>query len=103
MPILGGRKCSVPPLNYGAEAEPWPGYRSWVNDLTFQLQNAKLDDEATIRMLTERGITHVYIGQFEGRVNYAGPHVLDVDTLRASPRYRIIYHQDNVRVFEIVD
>jgi hypothetical protein len=44
----------------------------------------------------------VYIGQRRGRVNYAGPDVLDPALLAQSPLFRAIYHQDRVWVFEFL-
>jgi hypothetical protein len=102
MPILGGRKNTVPPLNYSAEQGPWPEYRLWINELTHLIQARGVDDPETVQELRERGITHVYVGQQQGRVNYGGPHVLSPEVLRDSPYYRSIYHQDQVWVFELV-
>ncbi|MFX1411389.1 MAG: hypothetical protein ACFFA6_13645, partial [Promethearchaeota archaeon] len=102
LPLLTGRANTVPPLNYGTEQGPQPGYREWVNDLTRQLQGAEIDDPATLAMLRERGITHVYIGQQQGRVNYTGPYVLDPNALLRSAHYRSVYRRDRVWVFEIV-
>ena len=63
---------------------------------------ANLDDPETVGMLCERGLTHVYVGQREGRVNYGGPHVLSVEEMLRSPSYRLVYQQDKVAVFEIL-
>jgi hypothetical protein len=102
IPLLARRGTNLPPLNYGSERGPWPEYRLWVNDVTRQIQEHGSVDPATVDMLRERGITHVYIGQQQGRVNYAGPHVLDAQDLQSSPYYRLIYHQDQVWIFELV-
>ncbi|MDY6877943.1 MAG: DUF6541 family protein [Chloroflexota bacterium] len=102
LPFLTGRANTVPPLNYGTERGPEPDYREWVNDLTRQIQGMGIDDPATLTMLQERGITHVYIGQQQGRVNYGGPDVLDPETLLGSTRYQLVYYQDRVQVFRLV-
>lgn len=102
LPLLAERANTVPPLNYGAEQGPWPGYRLWVNELTGQIQDRGACDPETVEMLRARGITHVYIGQQQGRVNYSGPHVLVAQDLLSSSYYRPIYHQDQVWVFELV-
>jgi len=102
LPLLAGRANTVPPLNYGTEQGPGPGYREWVNDLTRQLQGASADDPVTLALLRERGITHVYVGQQQGRVNYSGPDVLDPEAFLRSAHYRPVYHQDRVWVFELV-
>jgi hypothetical protein len=102
LPLLAGRANTVPPLNYSMEKEPWPGYREWVNDMTRQVQGEGIDDPTTLAMLQERGITHVYVGQQQGRVNYSGPDVLDPWALLRGTHYRPIYHQDRVWVFEVL-
>jgi hypothetical protein len=101
LPLLAGRANTVPPLNYALEQGPWPGYRLWVNDLTRQIQERGVDDPETVDELRAREITHVYIGQRQGRVNYAGPHVLSPEELLQSSYYRPVYHQDQVWVFEL--
>lgn len=103
LPLLAERANTVPPLNYGTEQGPQPAYREWVNELTQQIQQAGIDDPATLAMLRERGITHVYIGQQQGRVNYAGPQVLDPQALLRSNNYQLVYHQDRVWVFEVIE
>ena len=101
LPLLAGRENTVPPLNYGTEQGTWPEYREWVNELTRQIQGTGIDDPGTLALLQERGITYVYIGQQQGRVNYNGPDVLDPETLRHSRHYRSVYHRDRVWVFEV--
>jgi len=51
--------------------------------------------------LRARGITHVYIGQRQGRVNYAGPYVLKPTELLTDSRFRLVYREDRVWVFEM--
>jgi hypothetical protein len=102
LPLLARRANTVPPLNYDIEQGAWPGYREWVKAPTQQLSEAGIDDAGTLTLLRDRGITHVYIGQRQGRVNYAGPHVLDPDILLRSVHYRPAYHQDRVWVFEVI-
>jgi hypothetical protein len=100
LPLLARRANTVPPLNYDTEQGSYPGYREWVNEITDQIQEAGLEDPETLALLQERGITHVYVGQQQGRVNYNGPHVLDLEAMERSKRYRTVYHQDRVWVFE---
>lgn len=100
LPLLAGIQTNVPPLNYGMEQGPFPGYRQWVNELTAQIQEKGLDHRKVLAMLKERGFSHVYIGAQGGRVNNPG-FVFDPDLMAASGAYRPVYHQDNVWIFEI--
>ncbi len=102
LPLMAGRANTVPPLNYGTEQGPWPEYRVWVNGLTEQIQRAGVGDPTTLALLREREITHVYIGQQQGKVNYSGPNVLGPRALLDSAYYQLVYHQDRVWVFEVV-
>lgn len=101
IPLLTGRGSSLPPLNYGAERGPSPDYVRYINELTYALQELDLGDPDTVRMLCERGLTHVYIGQREGRVNYGGPHVLSLEEMQHSSSYSLIYEQDRVAILAI--
>ena len=101
LPLLAHRAVSVPPLNYTFEADPWPGYRQWVNALTAQIAKQGIDQPDTLKLLQERGIQYVYIGQQQGRVNYSGPQVLSPEQLAASPHFETLYHQDRVWIFAI--
>jgi hypothetical protein len=101
LPLLAGRQSTVPPLNYSSEDGPDPGYRLRVNELSRQVREFGPDDEAVLALLQEEGVTHVYIGQRQGRVNYAGSDVLDPNELLDSPNYRLRYHQDRVWIFEL--
>jgi hypothetical protein len=101
VPLLAERETNLPPLNYSFEQGPWPGYRQWVNELTTVLIDKGVDDPDVLAMLSERRISHVYIGQRGGRVGYDGPLILDPIDLQNSPNYQPIYHQDRVWIFEL--
>ena len=102
LPFTAGRQTTQPPILYGTERGPRPDYRLWINALPTALQQKRVDDPEVLAMLRERGVTHIYVGQRQGRVNYSGPVALDPRQLLDSPHFRPVYHQDRVWVFEIV-
>jgi hypothetical protein len=102
LPLLTGRDSTLPPINYGTEIGPRPDYIAWQNDLLHQIHNAALDDPQILEMLRERGVSHVYVGQRHGRVNYSGPDSLDPVLLLESPNYVPVYNEDRVWIFEVV-
>jgi len=102
IPLLTRRENTVPPITYCMEAGEEAGYATRVNEFARQVQGADMDDPAVLSLLQERRVTHVFIGQKQGRVNYAGDAVLDAEALDNSPHYRAVYHQDRVRIFEVV-
>jgi hypothetical protein len=102
LPLLAHRQTTLPPLSYGLEPEPWPGYRSYISDLTALLQEKGPLHPDSLAALQEREVSHVYIGQQQGRVNSSGAYALQPEELLSSDYYQPIYHQDRVWVFELV-
>jgi hypothetical protein len=102
LPLLARRQTTLPPLNYSSERGPRPDYILWVNTLTTEIQNKGVTHPDVLALLRARGVTYVYVGQRQGRVNYGGPHVIDPEQLLASPNFRLVYHQDRVWIFKTV-
>lgn len=97
--LLTHRQTTLPPMNYGSEQGPSPDYRQWINRLPSLVLNNGLDDPAVLDEMKKRQITHVFIGQQQGSVNYLGPK-LEPSLLLKSFNYRLVYHQDRVWIFE---
>jgi hypothetical protein len=102
LPLLARRDSTLPPLLYASEAGPTPDYRVWINALSRAIQQKGLEDPSVLAMLKERGVTHVYLGQQQGTVGYNGPMTLQPAQLAASPRFKAVYHEDRVWMFEVV-
>lgn len=102
LPVLAHRQTTLPPLTYSAERGPRPDYQQWINGLSTEVLDKGLDHPDVQAMLQERGVTYAYIGQRQGQVNYSGPLLLQPDQLRASPYFRLLYHQDRVWLFQVV-
>jgi len=102
LPLLAQRQTTLPPINYSSEGGPRPDYLPWVNAQTTEIKNNGIAHPEVLAMLQERGVTYVYLGQRQGRVNYGGPYMLEPEQLLASPNFQLVYHQDRVWVFERV-
>jgi hypothetical protein len=102
LPLLARRSTNLPPLNYSLERGDQPDYRVWVNAVPEAIRANGVADAAVLQLLAEREITHVYVGQKQGRVNYGGPDDLAPQVLLASPNFRPVYHEDRVWIFEVV-
>jgi hypothetical protein len=100
LPLLANRTTTVPPMNYGSEVGPFPNFLSWINQLSREVAQKGISDPEVYSMLVDRGITHVYIGQRQGRVNNPG-FILEPAELLASEYYEVVYHQDRVWVFQL--
>jgi hypothetical protein len=84
LPLLARRSSTQPPLNYGSETGPDPGYGQRVNDLAHRLEQSSLADAATVRYLREQAVTYVFIGE-------KGGALLDSAVMLGSPYYRAVY------------
>jgi hypothetical protein len=100
LPLLTGRQSSLPPITYVSEGTPRPDYRQWVNDLTEQVRTLGVNNPGFLDDLKERGITYIYIGQRQGRVNSSGPF-LEPDQILQNPHFQTVYHQDQVWIFAV--
>jgi hypothetical protein len=101
LPVLTNRPTTLPPLNYGTEAGINPNYKQWVNELTKAIVSKGITHPDVLAMLQARNITHVYIGQKQGRVNYNGPVILNPRELADDTHFKAVYHQDRVWIFEV--
>jgi hypothetical protein len=102
LPLLAGRAVTTPPVNYTIEAGPRPDYRAWVEALPRTLRARELDDPAVLAMLRDRAVTHVYVRQRRAGAATGDPSIFQPERLLASARFRPVYHQDRVWVFEVV-
>jgi hypothetical protein len=98
LPLLTERNSSTPPINYGTEEGPQPGFRLWINALPRAIQTEGLASQSVKSMLAERGLTYVYIGQKQGGVNSPGP-LLKPAALAKDPDFHLVYRQDRVWIF----
>ena len=101
IPILAGRENTIPPLTYVSETPFSPDYARQVHDLMVQLQATDLAAPEGLALLKQNGITHIYIGQQEGRIWNPGPSLLSAESLANVPYYEPVYHEDRVWVFEV--
>lgn len=99
LPLLARRQTTLPPINYATERGPEPDYAQQVVALATAIQSTNITDPAVLTLLREHGVTHVYIGQRQGRVNNPQP-ALSPTTLNSSPHFRLLYRQDRVWIFE---
>ncbi len=102
LPYFTGRESSQPPLSYGTELGPRVNFPEWVNALHETIQQYGVTSPQALQSLAERGYTHIYIGQRQGKAGNAGPDFIHPDQLLTSPSFRPVYHQDRVWIFQIV-
>ena len=105
IPLLAGRENTMPP-QYAllSEEEMEPGYGLRIVDLVAGLRETPLSTAAGLRKACDEGVTHVYVGQGDGRVGVPPPEPLfTAEEMGASPAFEALYHQDGAWVFALLD
>jgi hypothetical protein len=102
IPLLARRENTMPPqyalLN---EAPAESGYSQRVVDLVAHLEEHSPASPEGLARLCEWGITHVYIGQGQGKVGAGAVQLFPPEVLADSPAFRPVYHQDRVWIFAL--
>jgi hypothetical protein len=106
IPLLARRKNTMPPqyalLN---EAPAVPGYSQRVVDLVAYLEEHSPASPEGLAQLCEWGITHVYIGQGQGKIGKVifaeAAQLFPPEVLANSPAFQLLYHQDRVWIFAL--
>jgi hypothetical protein len=102
IPLLAHRENTIPPQYALANEIPIePDYSQRLINLQSQLEKTSLVSEAGVRLLCEYGITHVYIGQKQGKIANAGEPLFTPTELAASSVFHLIYHQDRVYIYAV--
>ncbi len=81
LPVFTGRKSTLPPITYGIEEGANGSSYKDTNDFYREIQNKGITHSDVIKMLKERGIKYIYLGQRQGSVNNSGPKLLDPQIL----------------------
>jgi hypothetical protein len=101
VPLLAERATTLPPITYGFEKSLTEDNIQTTNQLIDMVLKLGPTNPEVIEKLREQNITHVYIGQRRGRVNYSGSGTLNPEELEADPHFQSVYHQDLVWIFSI--
>lgn len=101
LPLLAGRGSTVPPLNYDSERGHQPDYRARIESLAALIWEKGATSDEAVTALRREGVGYVYIGQRQGAVNGPPRPYLMPEELIADGRYRVVYHEDRVWVFEL--
>ena len=100
IPLLAGRENTMPP-QYALvnEVSTDTDYTQRVVDLVAYLETASLISPEGVQLLCDWNITHVYVGQGQGKVGSGAVQLFSPATLAASPAFSTVYNQDRVYIF----
>lgn len=103
IPLLAGRRTTLPPQIYNTEDQPYPGYRQDLCTLTKLLLEEPLDAPEVLSALQKWGVTHVYVGLHRDQLPFGWARGgLTNERLLDSAHYRPLYLRDGAGVFEVV-
>jgi hypothetical protein len=97
IPLLTGRRTTLPPVTYGSERAADPDYPQRVNDFAATLREHPLPDEEGLRLIREAGIDYVFSGAHIGQDDR-----IDVEALRRHPAFRVVYDKGGATILEVL-
>ncbi len=102
IPLLAKRENTMPPqyalLN---EVAIEPGYSQRVVDLVAHLEKYTPTSPEGLTYLCEMGVTHIYIGQGQGKVGAGAIQLFSPEVLIGSSDLQLLYHRDRVWIFAL--
>ena len=114
LPLMANRQTNVPPMTYGSEQSMPADWGPKVNQLAALTRRAPLNDERKQAVdlsipkiqqaLRNAHLRYVYIGSqpLQGEKAFLAIDRIDVDKLRKSSAFRLVYDQAGVLIFEMV-
>lgn len=102
IPLLAHRQNTMPPQYAILNESPiQPDFTQRMVALVKNLETIPLDSPEGVRLLCGEGVTHVYIGQGQGKIGFNAIQLFSPDELLDSQDYSLLYHQDRVYVFAL--
>jgi hypothetical protein len=102
IPLLAGRANTMPPqyalLN---EAPLQPDYTQRIVDLVAHLERISPSSPEGRRLLCEQGITHVYIGQGQGKTGAGAVQLFSPEKFASSRAFDLVYREDRVYILAL--
>ncbi|MBX0327752.1 hypothetical protein K2Z83_08690 [Oscillochloris sp. ZM17-4] len=92
-----GRSTNLPPITYGSEAGPTPGYYTHVNDENAAVYAHPINTPDAAAALKAAGFGYLYNGPAASPPN----EYLDPAQIDASPLYEQIYRRDGVTIWRV--
>jgi hypothetical protein len=102
IPLLAGRLNTMPPQYALLSEAPAPENLSRdLVELVAALEAGSPASPAGLARLCEQEITHVYVGQRQGRVGAGVKQLFTQEALQESASFDLVYHQDRVFIFAL--
>ncbi len=100
IPLLADRQNTVPPQYALLTETPIdPSYNQDVVNLVARLQEVPLSSPEGHLLLCQQDISHIYVGQGQGRVGFGAIALLEPDEILSDSAFSPLYHHDQVWIF----
>jgi hypothetical protein len=101
--LLANRENSMPPqYALSNEIPNPPDYSQAVVDLVADLETIPIDSPQVIPILCQHRITHVYIGQGQGKVGAGANQLFTAPQLSNNKSFELVYNQDKVFIYALL-
>jgi hypothetical protein len=101
--LLAERENSMPPQYALMNEIPAPlEYSQEVVNLAASLENTGLNTSEGLGIICDHNISHIYIGQAQGKIGFGVQQLFSPQELEGSPFYELNYHQDRVYIFSML-
>lgn len=101
--LLAGKENSMPPQYALVFEIPLPrDYSEEVVNLTAGLEDSNLGTQTGLGIICDHNISHIYIGQVQGKIGSGVQQLFSPQELINSSYYKLIYHQDRVYIFSLM-
>ncbi len=97
LPLLTGRRSTLPPLTYGSERAEDPRFVQQVKDFANALRRTPLPDPAAIALCRQAGVRYIYDGPHVQQPAYR----LNIAALRRDPAFAVVYEQGGVTILAL--
>lgn len=102
IPLLTNNENSMPP-QYALmnEIPSPPDYSQRIVDLVASIEDISLDSEEGTQILCDNKISHIYIGQGQGKTGFGSQQLYTPKEVENNPAIELIYRQDRVYIFKL--
>lgn len=96
IPLLAGRRTTLPPITYGSERAANANYRRQINAFAAKLRSNPLPSAEGIALARAAGINYIYCGAHVGQ---EAP--LNCAAMRSHPAFKVVYDRDGVTILAL--
>jgi hypothetical protein len=103
IPLIARKSNTIPPQYAMLNEKPQdPEYNNQVVSLVNNLENNSIASNEMVDYLCKLGITHIFIGQRQGKGSFGGSPLFSEEELMSNPVFIPLYRQDLVSIYSLI-